>query len=86
MKRKNRIISILSKYFNILDVSYSNDTCPSLLINDKYLLFLPISDKRSVEQCKFYSLILDEEYAFDKTFNLISNNLSPIINYIKSHE
>lgn len=71
-------------FTEVMDVCYHNDQCPSVLVG-QYLIFLPNSDNHnpSNEEYNGYVMILDEEYAFDHTYEFGSRSLSKIITELK---
>ena len=82
----NQITDIMSIYFdNVTDVSYSNDSRMSLLINE-YILFVPNSlitdyDRECVN---YYRIMLDEDYSSVVSYTYASTSLEDIINELKN--
>ena len=67
----------------ISDATYKNDECASIQIkvhDTTYLLFIPnsfVTDEEK-ENYAYYKIILDKEYAEEKTFHHIFDNISSI--------
>lgn len=64
-ERPRVIITELERYFNdVYDVTYVNDSAPSLEINERYYLFLPTSVQfnADTEEYNYYMIVDKEEY------------------------
>jgi hypothetical protein len=64
VERHNAIIQELERHFDdVVDVSYVNDTTPSVEINDKYYLFTPNSTRCNPDNEEYnYYMIVESEY------------------------
>lgn len=67
-ERPKAVIAELKKHFNkVDDVSYINDSVPSLLINELYTVFLPNAIQDSETGSSTYAIIRDEDLQEGKT-------------------
>ena len=73
-------------FSEVTDVCYHNDQCPSILVGE-YLVFLPNSDKDNYwnEEYSGYVIILDEEYAFDHTYEFGSKSFNSVLRELKKN-
>lgn len=68
IERPKAVIAELKKHFDkVDDVSYINDSVPSLLINDLYTVFLPNAIQDSETGSSTYAIIRDEDLQEGKT-------------------
>lgn len=73
-------------FSDVQDVSYHNDQCPSILVG-RYLIFLPNSENQNPnnEEYNGYVIILDEEYAFDHTYEFGSKSFNSVLQELKKN-
>jgi hypothetical protein len=75
--------------YEVADVTYLNDTCPSLEITtsetQKYILFLPNSWRNDGEDTTKYMLIRDEDYGFVETYKQF-DTLGEFINHLNNND
>ena len=71
---------------DVQDVCYHNDQCPSILVG-QYLVFLPNSDNQNPnnEEYNGYVIILDEEYAFDRTYEFGTKSFNKVLQELKKN-
>jgi hypothetical protein len=68
IERPKAVIAELKKHFDkVDDVSYINDSVPSLLINELYTVFLPNAIQDSETGSSTYAIIRDEDLQEGKT-------------------
>ena len=84
---KANVIAKLNKYFDsVIDVSYSNDSTDSLLIDEKYLIFLPNADETDldVEETNYFLLMKDEDYGIynEEALEFVSYDLYDVMQEI----
>lgn len=70
VERPKALIMELSKHFNkVEDVSYFNDSVPSIMINNEYQVYLPNSIQESEWESNKYGIIRDSELQQGNTDN-----------------
>lgn len=67
IRPKAVIMELLKHFDKVEDVSYINDSVPSVLINDLYVVFLPNSLQDGENECPKYAIIRDEDLQEGKT-------------------
>jgi hypothetical protein len=64
VQRPKAIINELNKHFSkVEDVTYLNDTCPSVQVNDRYLVMLPNSTRLHDEETNQYLVCFADDYS-----------------------
>jgi hypothetical protein len=66
--RPKVVLTELQKYFDhVQDVTYMNDSAPSLEINERYYLFMPTSTRTNHdnEEYNYYMIVESENYGTD---------------------
>lgn len=75
--------------YRVDDVTYLNDTCPSLEIStsetQKYILFLPNSWRDNAEETTKFMLIRDEEYGCIETYKQF-DTLGEFIDHLNNND
>jgi hypothetical protein len=84
---KANVIATLERHFDsVIDVSYSNDSTDSLLIDEKYLLFLPNADETNLdnEETNYFLLMRDEDYGIfnEEALEFVSYDLYEVMREI----
>ena len=96
-EHKNCVLSFLQKMnkieewgFEITDVTWHNDVCPSLelLSSDaqSYTLFLPNSYRNDGEEINTYMLIHSDDYGFLERDYKIFKTAEEIVNHINANK
>jgi len=65
VERPKVVLTELQKYFDhVQDVTYMNDSAPSLEINERYYLFMPTSTRTNhdTEEYNYYMIVESENY------------------------
>jgi hypothetical protein len=68
VERPTVVLAELQKYFDhVQDVTYMNDSAPSLEINERYYLFMPTSTRTNHdnEEYNYYMIVESENYGTD---------------------
>lgn len=78
----NEIIKEENLFIGVTDVTYLNDTCPSLEIKTEtqtYILFLPNSWRNEDEESATFMLIYSDDYGFVENNYKIYNTIGEFI-------